>query len=208
MQLILIRHGESIWNEEGKVQGTSNPILSKRGVQQAEMLSTKFNNGYKVNAVYSSPLSRAHSTAKIITRTHDMPINICHDLREIELGEWEGKHFSQLQKEYPEMIKLWYSEPLQVSVPGGETVLEFRDRVVAAMNEIVKRHEQDEKVMVVAHGGVISIYIAHLLEMNLNKIWFMVLKNASISILDCWGDKVCLRLFNDTCHLGEEWETW
>lgn len=207
MQLILIRHGESVWNEEGKVQGTSNPDLSKRGVQQAEMLAAKFNE--LKHTVYSSPLSRAHSTAKIITRSHNIPINICHDLREIELGEWEGKHFSQLQQEYPEMIKLWYSEPLCVAVPGGETVLEFRDRVVSAMERIVKQHEQDEKIMVVAHGGVISIYIAHLLEMNLNRIWFMALKNASVSILDCWEDnKVCLRLFNDTCHLGEEWETW
>ncbi len=212
MQLILIRHGESVWNEEGRVQGTSNPILSKRGVHQAEMLAAKFNRSVEVTpqyAVYSSPLARAHSTASIITSKHDLPINICQDLREIQLGEWEGKHFSQLQQEYPEMIKLWYSEPLSVSVPGGETVMEFRDRVVSAMNEIVKRHEQDEKIMVVAHGGVISIYIAHLLEMNLNRIWFMALKNASVSILDCWEDnKVCLRLFNDTCHLGDGYETW
>ncbi|MBU0701625.1 histidine phosphatase family protein [bacterium] len=208
MQLILIRHGESVWNEEGRVQGTSNPSLSKKGSHQAEMLANKFNNGCKINAVYSSPLARAHSTAKIITSTHDLSINICHDLREIQLGEWEGKHFSQLQQEYPEMFELWYSEPLRVSVPGGETVIGFRDRVVAAMAEIVKRHEQDEKIMIVAHGGVISIYIAHLLEMNLNKIWFVALKNASVSILDCWGDKACLTLFNDTCHLGEGCETW
>jgi broad specificity phosphatase PhoE len=214
MQLILIRHGESVWNEEGKVQGISNPDLSKRGIQQAEMLAAKFDKIGKINSqyiVYSSPLSRAHSTAKIITHTHNLPINICHDLREIQLGEWEGKHFSQLQQEYPEMFELWYSEPLRVSVPGGETVIEFRDRVVTAMDEIVKRHEQDEKdgkIMIVAHGGVISIYIAHLLEMNLNRIWFVALKNASVSILDYWGDKACLTLFNDTCHLGEECETW
>ncbi len=214
MQLILVRHGESVWNEEGKVQGTSNPDLSKRGIKQAEMLAAKLNQKHTINAVYSSPLARAHSTAKIITRTHNLPINICHDLREIQLGEWEGKHFSQLQQEYPEMLKLWYSEPLSVSVPGGETVIEFRDRVVAAMDKIVQRHEKDEKgekgekIMVVAHGGVISIYIAHLLEMNLNRIWFVALKNASVSILDCWGDRACLTLFNDTCHLGEECETW
>lgn len=211
MQLILVRHGESVWNEEGKVQGTSNPDLSKRGIQQAEMLAAKLNRIGKINPqsiVYSSPLARAHSTALIIAREHGLPINICHDIREIQLGEWEGKHFSQLQEEYPEMLNLWYSEPLRVSVPGGETVIEFQDRVVAAMNEIMKRHEQDDKIMIVAHGGVISIYIAHLLEMNLNRIWFVALKNASVSILDCWGDKACLTLFNDTCHLEEGCETW
>ena len=79
MQLILIRHGESVWNEEGKVQGTSNPNLSKRGIMQAELLADRLNQKQTKNtisAVYSSPLARAHSTAKIITSTHDLPINI------------------------------------------------------------------------------------------------------------------------------------
>lgn len=205
MRLILVRHSESTWNKLKKVQGIKNPKLSEKGKRQAQLLANRF-NGWKFDAVYSSHLSRAYETAKILTKDN---IFILEDLQEIKLGVWEGKTVSQVNKEYTELYREWYSEPLKVKIPGGETILEFKERVVRTFDRIKAQHPEQE-VLVVTHGGVITVYLAHLLEMNLNKVWSITVKNSSISILDFYAGFPCVLLFNDTCHLDfdEELVTW
>jgi broad specificity phosphatase PhoE len=210
MELILVRHGESVWNKEGKVQGSQNPVLSKKGKQQAELLARRFEDIINnIEVIYSSPLVRAYETAKIITRYNEnIPIYTHDALREIELGEWEEKTIEKIKKQYPGMLEKWYSEPLSVKVPGGETILEFKHRVTDVLDNIVKKHYHQNKVLVVTHGGVISIYIAYLLEMNLNKIWSIMVKNTAVNIINFYNHMFTITLFNDTYHLQEEMITW
>lgn len=205
MKLILVRHGESTWNKLKRVQGTRNPRLSDRGIKQSQLLADRF-NGMKFDAVYSSPLTRAYHTAKILTNS-----NICtiEDLQEIKLGVWEGKTINQVSREYKEIYDQWYQKPLEVKIPGAETILEFKERVVKTFDKIRAQHPNQE-VLVVTHGGVITIYLAHLLEMNLNKLWSISLKNNSVTILSFYEEFPCVLLFNDTCHLDFDKEliTW
>lgn len=205
MKLILIRHGESRWNRLNRVQGTKNPRLSDKGIKQAKLLAHQIKK-MRFDAVYSSHLSRAYETAKILTNSN---IATLEDLQEIKLGVWEGKTVHQVKKEYKELYGQWYKEPLKVKIPGGETLLEFKDRVVQTFDKIKAQHPNQE-VLVVTHGGVITVYLAHLLEMNLNKVWSITLKNTSITILSFYEDFPSLLLFNDTCHLNGDKEliTW
>lgn len=205
MKLILIRHAESTWNRTNRVQGTRNPGLSDKGIKQAQLLAHQFNK-MRFDAVYSSHLRRAYETAKILT---NFQISTLEDLQEIKLGVWEGKTIQQVNKEYKEIYRQWYKEPLKVKIPGGETLLEFKDRVVCIFDKIKAQHPNQE-VLVVTHGGVITVYLAHLLEMNLNKVWSLTLKNSSMTILSFYDDFPSLLLFNDTCHLNgnEELVTW
>lgn len=205
MKLILIRHGESTWNKLKRVQGIRNPRLSDKGRKQSQLLANRF-NGMKFDAVYSSHLSRAYDTAKILTNNH---ICIVKDLHEIELGVWEGKTINQVSKEYKELYNKWYKEPLEIKIPGAETILEFKERVVRTLDGIRRQHPNQD-VLVVTHGGVITIYLTHLLEMNLNKVWSISLKNGSVTILSFYEEFPCVLLFNDTCHLDaqEDLVTW
>jgi len=205
MRLILVRHGESTWNKLKKVQGTRNPRLSEKGRKQSQLLANRF-NGMVFDAVYSSHLRRAYDTAKILTKSN---ICIVEDLQEIKLGVWEGKTINQVSKEYKEIYEKWYQKPLEVKIPGGETILDFKDRVVRTFDKIRAQHP-NQNVLVVTHGGVITIYLAHLLEMNLNRVWSISLKNNSVTILEFYKDFPCLLLFNDTCHLefDKDLVTW
>lgn len=205
MKLILVRHGESTWNKSKRVQGRRNPRLSDKGRKQSQLLAKRF-NGMRFDTVYSSDLSRAYDTAKILTNNH---ICIIKNLHEIELGDWEGKTINQVSKEYKELYNKWYKEPLEIKIPGAETILEFKERVVRTFDEIKAQHP-NQNVLVVTHGGVITIYLAHLLEMNLNKVWSISLKNGSVTILSFYEEFPCILLFNDTCHLDfdKDLVTW
>jgi alpha-ribazole phosphatase len=207
MKLILIRHGESTWNKSKRVQGTKNPHLSDKGIKQSQLLADRF-NGIRFDAVYSSPLTRAYETAKILTNSK-YNIHTLQDLQEIKLGVWEGKTINQVSKEYKKEYNKWYKKPMEVKIPGAETILEFKDRVVKTLDKIRAQHPNQD-VLVVTHGGVITIYLAHLLEMNLNKVWSISLKNGSVTILSFYERFPCVLLFNDTCHLDFDKEliTW
>ncbi|MEW6095033.1 MAG: histidine phosphatase family protein [bacterium] len=207
MKLILVRHGESTWNKLKRIQGAKNPRLSDKGIKQSQLLANRFNE-MRFDAVYSSHLNRAYQTAKILinSNTH---ICIIEDLQEIKLGVWEGKTIDQVSKEYKEIYDKWYQKPLEVKIPGAETILEFKNRVVRTIDGIKRQHPGQE-VLVVTHGGVISIYLAHLLEMNLNKVWSISLKNGSVTIISFYEEFPSVLLFNDTCHLDSEEDlvTW
>lgn len=206
MKLHLIRHGESTWNKQGLVQGIRDPELSPNGKKQAQLLTKRLRH-YKFEAFYSSPLKRAYQTAEALNEAHSLPIIIEKDLHEIRLGEWESKSISELRNQDSEMVDKWYKMPLEVKIPGAETVNEFKDRVVNVFTTILSKHPQDkEEIIIVTHGGVISIYVGWLLEMNLNKVWSISLKNCSLTTIEFCGDATGnsltnISLFNDTCHL-------
>ncbi|MDI6735651.1 MAG: histidine phosphatase family protein [bacterium] len=205
MKLILVRHAESTWNKSNRVQGIKNPKLSDKGRRQSQLLAEKF-NGMRFDAVYSSHLKRAYDTAKILTNSN---ISTIEDLQEIKLGVWEGLTINQVRQEYKELYTQWYQKPVEVRIPGAETVLEFKDRVVGVLDGIRAKHP-DEEVLVVTHGGVITLYLAHLLEMDLNRLWSISLKNAAVTIISFCENFPCVLVFNDTCHLEKDLDlvTW
>lgn len=201
-KLYLVRHGETAWNANGRFQGHSDVPLSNLGRQQAEKLALSLKQT-KIDAFYSSDLSRAMETAKIAAKEHGGQVNYLPDLREINFGVWEGLTLDQISQNYGNLNVRWRANPLDTKIPQGEKLLDVAVRCQRAINEIINQHA-GETVLVASHGGVIRILVANALGFDLNHFWKLRLDNVSLTILEYYGQqKAILELFNDTCHLKE-----
>jgi broad specificity phosphatase PhoE len=193
----LVRHAESAWNSERRVQGTALQVaLSPTGRTQARLLGRRL-KALPLEAVYSSDAGRTLETARLALG-EDFPLRISEEIRELSLGEWEGRLISDLREEDSEKLEAWYRRPSTVMLAGGEDLVRFRKRVVSFMDANAAAGAGD--VAVITHGGVICIYLTHILGMQVDDLWSFSLPNASITtvVLDF---KPRLRSFGDTSHL-------
>lgn len=179
--LILIRHGETDWNLEGRYTGQSEIQLNTRGLQQAEALSERLCDK-KIDAIYSSDLLRASQTALRLKSDRDIPLHLDPRLREIDQGEWEGLHFDEIRTRYREAWEKRQDAPLEVAPPGGETVGELRQRVLQALREIINRHPQ-ETIAIVSHGLALAIIQVETHGMPIESVWDHIPSNADPKFL-------------------------
>ncbi len=197
-KLYLVRHAESAWNSERRVQGTCLDVpLSAAGRVQAELLGKRLRL-LEAAAFYSSDARRAVETARIaLGDGRDFVADPA--LRELSLGEWEGRLIADLRRETPEKIEAWYRKPSSVPIAGAENLAEFRRRVVGTIDRILAAHGT-KSIAAVTHGGVICSYLTWILGMDVDDIWSFSLPNASITtiVIDF---KPRLRSFGDTAHL-------
>ncbi len=155
--LLLIRHGETDWNVEGRYQGQADPPLNARGLSQAYALAAKLQKkGPKPAVVYASPLRRAWQTAVIVAQAVDVPLKAEPRLKEIHLGAWEGVLATEIAHRWPELFHAWEVAPWKIRPPGGETIAEVQQRVYAAVDDILARHP-GQTVAVVAHRLPIAL---------------------------------------------------
>ena len=202
-RMLLIRHGETVWNKDAKLQGQTDIPLSEKGIQQAMALSKRL-SGWKIEAIYASSLSRAIKTAGIISEPHLRPVQLLTELQELNFGDWEGLTFKEIQQNFHDLSKIWWSNPLETRIPGGETLAELAKRSNQAIKDIVLKHS-DQTVAVVAHGGTIRSIVGTVLGIDLNQYWKLRQDNASLSIVEFYGwDKGILQLYNDCSHLDKE----
>ncbi len=206
--MILVRHGASLWNEEGRIQGHQDVPLSSEGYQQARAVAERLVQ-IPFAEVYTSDLQRAKSTAEEIARRRGLSPICLQDLRERFLGEWEGLSLQEVQEKYADLLTLYRSDPVQYNPPGAETFLELQKRVSRAIEKIVEDHPQ-ETIVVVSHGGPIRVFIAWVLQMPLRLIRrLQVAKNCSITMVRYTGyaeNLWVLERYNDASHLPGEGE--
>lgn len=196
-KIYLVRHAESSWNRERRVQGTCLEVpLSPMGRAQAQLLGARLRE-IPLEAVYSSDAERALETARLALGD-GRRITVSDRIRELSLGEWEGRLIGDLHAEDPAKLEAWYRTPSTVNLKGGEDLAAFRRRVVSFMDEIIAAPGGDAAL--ITHGGVICIYLTHLLRMHVDDLWSFSLPNASITtiVLDF---KPRLRSFGETAHL-------
>jgi len=198
-RIYLIRHAETIWNNERRYQGTLNSPLSELGWDQSYRTRDALRHA-PLRAVYSSPLVRAQETADVIAAPHGLPVMSVDGLSEIRVGEWEGLTTSEIEARYAEAVHQWYTTPHLARIPGGETIEEMRARAVRAFEEIRRRHE-GETVAIVAHGGVNKSVILTALGAPLASYWRIRQHNACINVLEYGGTRVRVLLINETAHL-------
>jgi broad specificity phosphatase PhoE len=151
MRLLLVRHGATDWNLQGRCQGTTDVELSKTGVQQAKEVASAFSRE-PVTAVYSSDLKRARQTAHLISQPHGLEVAFEPGLRELDHGKLEGLTFEEIRATFPDFMRCWRSEPAHAPVPGGERLVDVEKRAWAALNRIVGRHRPEETLVVVSHN--------------------------------------------------------
>ena len=211
MRLILVRHGETDWNKERRVQGLSNLGLNETGRKQAEALARALKNE-RVEAIYASPLRRAHETAYAISRFHRVEVTTVDGLKELDVGEVDGMTYEEMRIHHGEFFTKWMADFAAVRLPGGGTLLELRDQCCAAIQEVIERQrasmvegvERDKKVVVaVTHFFPILCIVCNTLGLNLSHCRRLRLDLASICVLDFNPSGTVLVSFNDTCHLRE-----
>ncbi len=199
MRVILVRHGETDWNEEGVFRGRIDVKLNQSGIQQAKIIGKKLSK-VQVDAIYSSPLSRALKTAKIIASFHNLSVQVLNEFMDIDFGRWQGLTRGEVKKRYSDIYLTWQRHPQDVTIPGGESLNEVKERVIHGLNEILSRYPK-ETIVVVSHGAVNKVLLCAVLGLDNSHFWKVKQDNGAINIFEYikYGSKVFL--FNDTCHL-------
>jgi 2,3-bisphosphoglycerate-dependent phosphoglycerate mutase len=199
--LLLVRHGQSTWNQEHRIQGQLDPPLSDEGRRQAMRLARRLSNR-RLAGFYSSDLKRALETAQLIgAATGDSPVPAA-GLREIYLGAWEGLNTEELAQLFPEAWARWTEEPSWDVVPGGEGARPFESRVAAEIDSILARHEHGD-VLVVTHGGVIQVALHRVVGRPNHGLFPFRIENASLSVIERRNGRFVVSAVNDTGHLED-----
>jgi probable phosphoglycerate mutase len=196
MILYCIRHGESTYNAEGRIQGQHDPPLSDLGRRQAERLAAAF-AGQRIAAVYSSPLARAMETARPVAAALELKVGIVDDLKELNAGIFQGRCWAELADLHPAEAYRWSSQDPDFQIPEGESRRALMVRGKSALEGI--RRGGEERVVVVTHGGLLNAALKALLDIPAARNPFSFY-NASISQLG-WEGQVKLLTLNQVEHL-------
>lgn len=200
-RLLLVRHGETELNSAGRYWGRTDVPLSTVGLRQAERLRDRLATE-KIKAVYSSDLRRAALTAETIASRHKLNVIICPELREIDFGQLEGLTFDQISQLYPEVTRLWIERSPKLKYPGGESIYQFNNRV-SIFRRRLKKHTEEETILIVAHSGVLRTLACQLLGLELRHRWQIRLDLASLTVIEAHPQEAIITLLNDTSHLTE-----
>lgn len=199
MKLYIIRHGQTDWNVQGRIQGRQDIPLNATGRRQAEDLARGMEKR-PVTAVYSSPQLRAMETARAIAGAQGVEVIMVPQLVEIGYGAWEGRTSEDILTTDWELYEAWWQHPATVAPPGGETLSQVDERCRTAWDRI--RGEITGDTAVVAHGGTLAHFIVHLLE-GQPEAEEIVVGNASITTMEYEPETGVCRLLgmNDCSHL-------
>jgi 2,3-bisphosphoglycerate-dependent phosphoglycerate mutase len=196
MLLYCVRHGESLYNAEGRVQGRADVSLSELGHRQAAALAEALADE-QLDALYASPLARARQTAEYVARVTGLPIVLADDLMEIHVGVFQELLWMQIAEVHPEAAWRWHSRDPDYRIPGGESRRDLMLRGATALERI--RDRGHRRAAVVAHGGILTAAFKALLGIPAERSPF-TLSNASISRVG-WEKAFQLLSLNETGHL-------
>ncbi len=205
LRLWLIRHGQSTWNAERRLQGRADPPLSELGHWQAQRVAEALCNRVEQPiALYSSDQRRAMETAEPIAAALGLTIHPDPRLREHDMGEATGHTWEELLERYPHLLEIDAAgKSVLPHLPGAESPQEAMERITAAFEEIVARHEAEGgEIIIVAHGGVFRTYLGHILGLPDHPTLTLRFGNASITVLERNKHGVFyIVVLNEQCHL-------
>ncbi len=181
-KLLLVRHGETDWNVEGRYQGQADPPLNERGRAQARAVASKV-AAMHPNAIYSSPLRRAWETAMAISEATGLPVTPEPRLKEINQGRWEGMLVTDIRRQFPEEFRMWTEHPWELEMPDRESLRDLERRVLDAVEEIVGRHP-GETVVLVTHKLPIAIVKIHYAGVPRERVWDIIPPNAEVEVVE------------------------
>jgi 2,3-bisphosphoglycerate-dependent phosphoglycerate mutase len=198
-RLVLVRHGQSTFNAEHRIQGQLDPPLTELGVREAEAVATRF-LGELVAGFYCSPLRRARQTAGAIGRVLGRDPEPVEGLKEIGLGSWEGRTGAELARDEPDRWARWTSFASWDLVPGGEGRDAFTRRVAQTLETLWSAHPEGD-VVCVTHGGVVQAALHQAIGRTADGQFPFRIENASISVLIPVKGRVVIAGANDVAHL-------
>jgi broad specificity phosphatase PhoE len=199
MELILVRHGETPFNRERKVQGITDIELNDAGLRQAHQLALSLKD-HEIHQIYSSPLKRAYKTAEAINQFHDVLIHRRSGLMEMDQGDFEGLSFQELMACEKDFLRRWIAEPAITKMPNGESFIEVQERAWNAIEDIIIR---DENALVVSHNFTIAAILCKIKCVDLSQFRNSCVETASKTIVQFTNGVGKIGLFNDRSHLEE-----
>lgn len=155
MILYFIRHGQTDWNVQGKIQGSYDSELNENGIMQAEALGEHIrNSNINFSKIYSSKQKRAYKTAEILGKVTNIECLPYDGLEEIDMGAWEGLSWKEVKETYPREYGEWYINRRYTKIPNGESYNDMLERVLDALHEIIEV-SKDGNVAIVTHSAVV-----------------------------------------------------
>ena len=201
-RILAVRHGETAWNRDTRIQGHTDIGLNAHGQAQARRLGIALREE-PLAAIYASDLSRARATAEAVAVHHGLPVHTDPGLRERGFGHFEGLTWTEIEARHPEEALAWRKRHPSFTPPGGgESLLQLRQRIVAAVHALAARHT-GQQIMIVAHGGVLDILYrdATRLELQAPRTW--ELTNTAVNRLIWSPEGLSLVGWADTSHLQD-----
>jgi 2,3-bisphosphoglycerate-dependent phosphoglycerate mutase len=200
-RILAIRHGETAWNVDTRIQGHLDIPLNDVGLRQAQHLGQALAQRDAVHAVYASDLSRAHTTASAIAQAMGQSVTAHTGLRERHFGAFQGRTFAEIEAELPEHALHWRKRtPEWVPPGGGESLLMLRERILSTVNELAARHP-GEQIVMVGHGGVMDILYRAATRLDLQAPRTWQLTNTAVNRLLWTPQGLSLVGWGDTSHL-------
>ncbi len=202
-RLALVRHGESVWNAEGRVQGHACAGLSPLGERQADALAHEVTRWDAVVRVVTSDLLRAQQTAEPVAAAIDATPDVLATLRERDFGAWEARHHEQIAHQDADRWRRWCAGEDVIAEVGGESSEQLAERAASALADLFASTVDDATTIAVTHGGTIWHGTHRLVGIDRGSLGPVA--NASITRLVTYDDgRVRLETWNDTGHLPEE----
>jgi broad specificity phosphatase PhoE len=190
--IFFVRHGETTWNRQKRVMGRQEIALNRVGVAQAKRIARLIPE-IGVEAVYSSPLTRAMETARILASPASLPVKTDARLTEVAFGHWEGRLFKDLRKD--KVYQRFVATPLESAVPGGETITDVQERGLKAIRSALKELPR-ARIVFVSHGDIIRAVLCHFLGLALEEYRRLRIDTGSLSGLETDGDWAEVKFLN------------
>ena len=196
-----LRHGETAWNAEGRLCGSTDVPLSDVGRRQGQLLAFRMKS-ILIDALYSSPLGRALETARVIGEAVGCEPVVDHRLAELNYGAWEGGTFEEIQRATPAAYRAWDMDPANLAPPEGESGVQLIERVMPFLGEVAQKHQQGN-VVVVCHKTVCRLLACHIMGVPLSEYRRRVpMENAALNIFESREGSWRVVALNDTSHLS------
>ena len=200
-RILAIRHGETAWNVDTRIQGHLDIPLNDTGLLQARWLAQALAERDELHAVYASDLSRAHVTAQTIAGAVGLAVNTHPGLRERAFGDFQGRTFAEIEAKLPDQAHHWRTRTPEWAPPGsGESLITLRERVLATVDELASRH-LGEQIVLVAHGGVMDVLYRAATRLGLQAPRTWQLPNTAVNRLLWTPEGLSLVGWADTTHL-------
>lgn len=200
-RILLVRHGQTSWNQEQRIQGHVDIALNEAGVAQAQALALAL-HGEPLAAIYSSDLDRAQATARAVAEHNRVVLHTEPALRERHYGAFEGLTYADIETQWPQQAEAWRRRDPAFAPDGGESLLDLVARVKPVLSHIAQRHI-GEQIMLVTHGGVIDVIYRFASGMDLSAKRTWELTNTAVNRLLWTRQGLTLVAWGDARHLDD-----
>lgn len=199
-RIILVRHGETDWNKEQIFRGRIDVPLNSTGLQQAKATGEAL-SGQKIDAIYSSPLSRAIQTANGIASFHShITVKEAKGFMDIDFGKWQGLPHKKVEDEYKVLYDNWKKEPHKIKMPDGESLDDVKLRAMESLNDILSSHV-NETAVIASHRVVNKVVLCAILGLSNQHFWRIRQDTCAINIFEDSDRGFIVSVINDTCHI-------